>query len=273
MAKQTGIIALRGKIKGQSYYGSKVGGDLVRTINEGMSARVKTGKEYANTRKNNSEFGMCGDFAGAIIKPITLRWRFILDSIATGKMVKTMKDLLKQDSTGKWGQRIVPTTEYPSLISSFNSFSKNEMQADIENIASQGISWDSNSNAVRFASKPSMSVNEQNELINEGVNHVQVKVFALQVTHPTFDQNAMSYVKAVGNLIASSGIDVDSDLTAEESLELFTTATFTHDFADVVSGTQFGGVLVLYLPCRKVGNAVSILQEKCSAKLYPVSSL
>ena len=152
MAKQTGIIALRGKIKGQSYYGSKVGGDLVRTINEGMSARVKSSQEYANTRKNNAEFGMCGDFAGAIIKPITQRWRFILDSIATGKMVKAMKELAVLDTAGEWGKRVVKLANYGTIYEKFNSFSKNEMPTEIVNALAKGVTLNNEGTAILLES-------------------------------------------------------------------------------------------------------------------------
>ena len=45
-------------------------------------------------------------------------------SIATGKMVKEMRALLNLNSTAKWGQRVVKTSDYDELLQKFNSFNK-----------------------------------------------------------------------------------------------------------------------------------------------------
>ena len=267
MAKQTGIIALRGKIKGQSYYGSKVGGDLVRTINEGMSARVKTGKEYANTRKNNSEFGMCGDFAGAIIKPITLRWRFILDSIATGKMVKKMKELTIFDSTHPWGQRTIDSSLNSLLREAFNSFSKNEMIDEIAATLAAGVSYDESETQITLANAAVLSTSRQQELIEMGINHIDVKVFALHCAAPSFNSATQQYVKANATFVEIPDLGSSQDITGAAQVSLFGQENAVFDVSSVAVDNEFGGFMVVYLPGRKIGSVVSTLQEHCAAEL------
>lgn len=270
MAKQTSLIKINGKADGQSFYTSKNGGALMRSINQGMSQRVKDGKEYLNTRKNNAEFGMCGDFAGAIIKPLSLRWRFILDSIATGKMVKKMKELIVMNTTEAWGQRVLTADHYLSLVEAFNSFSKNEMIEEIANILAQPISWTDDDNVVTLGGMPQLTVARQQELIAEGVNYFYTKVFALQVVTPTFDTNANAYTKATSTLVEIPAMSNDAQLEASAAIDLVTDRNGVADFTEVVVNGEFGGLLVVFLPARKVGNSISILQEKCSAMLAPV---
>ena len=271
MAKQTGIHGLRGKVNGMSYYGSKVGGSLVRKINEGMSARVKTGKEYANTRKNNAEFGMCGDFAGAFIKPITLRWRFLLDSIATGKMVKAMREILTYDGTNIWGQRDIKSSYHDLLIEKFNSFSKNEMLSEIVGTIGAGVTFDEDGNNLALPAKPILSEGSQQELIDAGINHIQVKYFNLQASTPVFSSIADAYEKSQGSMVEIPALKVDVDITAAAPVDLATATSATSNFTPVVDGDSLGGLLVVYLPCRKVGNAVNVLQEYCAAYLFKVN--
>lgn len=271
MAKQAGIHGLRGKVNGMSYYGSKVGGSLVRKINEGMSARVKTGKEYANTRKNNSEFGMCGDFAGALIKPISLRWRFILDSIATGKMVKIMKESVKRAANGAWGQRVVPVTDYKFLLEALNSFSKNEMISEIVSAINSGLDYTSSNNKIVLGSNATLSTEKQAELIAAGVNHVDVKVFVLKTTAPKFSQETMEYSKAISTLDEIADFDKSVDLNTAAPVQLFGATETSYDASGFIDSTYFGGLLVVYLPGRKVGGVVNTLQEYCAAGFYEIN--
>lgn len=270
MAKQKGIHRLSGKVDGMSYYSSKNGGSLARSINDGMSERVKTAKEYINTRKNNAEFGMCGDFAGAIIKPISQRWRFILDSIATGKMVKVMKDAVKLNTLNPWGQRVLGATDYPAFIQAFNSFSKNEMIEELANVLAQPITWNSEGNVLELSQNPELSVSRQQELMAEGINFMYTKVYALQVSKPVFNTAANAYTKAASSLVEVTGLSTEAAIDATGAIALFDTSETVADFADVVDNGEFGGLLVVFLPARQVGTSISILQEKCSAMLAPV---
>lgn len=270
MAKQSGIHGLRGKVNGMSYYGSKNGGALVRKINEGMSSRVKTAKEYANTRKNNAEFGMCGDVAGAIIKPFSLRWRFILDSIATGKMVKVLKEIVKLDNTGSWGERVIKSTYFDQIRAAFNSFSKNEMIQDVVSHLSLGVTYDVDNETLAMQAGDILSEATIQELIALGANYFYVKAFALKVSTPQYDANSLAYSQAVTSLTELGDFDNAADLTAGSTIHIFG-ATTTDSGTDPMDGANgLGALAVVFLPARKVGQSISILQQHCSAYMVPV---
>lgn len=271
MAKQTGIHGLRGKVNGMSYYSSKNGGSLVRKINEGLGERVKSSREYSNTRKNNAEFGACGDFAGAFIKPISLRWRFILDSIATGMMVKALKELLQRDSTKPWGQRAFDSTMNPIVLQQFNAFSKNPMLEEIANVLNGGVTFQANAELVAVSAIPSLTVDRQHELMAEGINHVSVKVFAFEVEAPTYNQVNKSYTKAISSLKEVTDMSQDIAISGTAPVNLFTAASATADLEGVTADGLFGGLLVVVLPGRTIGSVTSILQEKCSAMIAEVT--
>lgn len=115
MAKQLGIHQIKGKVGERSYYRTKgVAEGISRAINQGMSARVKTGEEYANTRLNNAEFKNANAIASAAFKSVNSRKRGMMRNFAIAAMTKSALEDIKQ-GTGAWGVR-VPTTELDTLI-------------------------------------------------------------------------------------------------------------------------------------------------------------
>lgn len=272
MAKQSGIHGIRGKINGVSYYSSKNGGQLIRKINEGMSSRVKTAKEYANTRLNNAEFGAAGSLAGAIVRPISQRWRFILDSIATGKLVKAIKAAMMQDTASPWGERVVPLTEMAHLQDVFNGFSKNEMTQEITNVLNNDMTYAVANQSLTIDDDVTFSSDTVQQLSDKGATHVSMKVFAFNVRKPYIGADGKTYVPSeplMADLSEELGKD-HSDINTDEIL--LSSGTYNSIPAVLNEESHLGGVLVVLLPERKVGNEYYTLQELCSAYWCPAKA-
>lgn len=127
MAKQSGIHQLRGKVGEHSYYRQTgIVPGLVRSINQALSGRVKTGEEYANTRLNNQEFGQAGRIAATAIRSITPKYR---PMILPFSQAKAVKDILReiQLATGTWGQRNLTDANGDIIAPILNKLSKNNM--------------------------------------------------------------------------------------------------------------------------------------------------
>lgn len=105
MAKQSGIHQIRGKVDGRSYYRqSGVADGLSRSINQGLSDRVKNGAEYANTRLNNAEFKRANRLATLAFRSIFPSWRAMYRRFAVAFMTKRFLELVK-GGTQPWGHR------------------------------------------------------------------------------------------------------------------------------------------------------------------------
>lgn len=119
MAKQSGIHQLRGKVGEHSYYRQTgVNTGLVRGINQGMSQRVKTSEEYANTRLNNAEFGQAGAIAACLGRLIVPKFRPMMLPFSQSKMAKLILESIKQSDL-PWGTRNIPVgTGEPATHSS-----------------------------------------------------------------------------------------------------------------------------------------------------------
>jgi hypothetical protein len=106
MAKQTGLHLIKGKVGEYSYYRSAgVSAPLMRRINQGMSARVKNGDEYANTRLNNAEFKNAQSIATFLFNAVPNRKASMMRRFAIAEMTKKSLEYIK-DGSGNWGARI-----------------------------------------------------------------------------------------------------------------------------------------------------------------------
>lgn len=115
MAKQLGIHQIKGKVGQRSYYRTKgVVDGLSRSINQGLSSRVKTADEYANTRLNNAEFKNANSIATAAFKQVPNRSRGMMVNFAIALMTKKALEDIKQGA-GNWGSRHA-LTELDRLI-------------------------------------------------------------------------------------------------------------------------------------------------------------
>ena len=125
MAKQSGIHQLRGKVGEMSYYRQAgVAGGLVRGINPGMSSRVKTSVEYANTRLNNDEFKTATQYAANVLRAVVPIYRPMFNTFRNAKLAAKVLELIKSN-TGTWGNRIITPSNQEAIISAVNSLSKN----------------------------------------------------------------------------------------------------------------------------------------------------
>lgn len=272
MAKQSGIHGIRGKINGVSYYSSKNGGQLIRKINEGMSSRVKTAKEYANTRLNNAEFGAAGSLAGAIVRPISQRWRFILDSIATGKLVKAIKAAMMQDTASPWGERVVPLTEMAHLQDVFNGFSKNEMPQEVVNVLQNAFTYAAGTATIDNDEDVEMTSDTAQQLLDKGATDFMTKVFAFNVRKPYIGADGKTYVPADSLLVDISSQFGSITKPIAEDTVMVNAGQLSNSPAVINEETHLGGILVVLLPQRKVGNEYYTLQELCSAYWCPAKA-
>ena len=123
---------MRGKVGEHSYYKQTgVASGLVRSINQGMSARVKTSEEYANVRLNNAEFGQAGRIAKVLGMFITPKYRPMILPFSQSRMCKLLLESIKQDTTADWGKRNIPNNSsgITVLINAVNSVRKNDPES------------------------------------------------------------------------------------------------------------------------------------------------
>lgn len=250
MAKQSGLHQIRGKVGEHSYY-KQTGVDtgLIRSINQGMSNRVKTGAEYANTRLNNSEFGHACKIAGVLGKTISPKFRPMLLPFSQSKMAKIILDEIKLQ-TGNWGQRSLPSGDAgkEALLSALRSVVKNDPSEYGVTIAIDGTSVTVNLEDVTSAAKCA-ALGADGYLVKVVRNNIQVGNYVA-----SFRDYAYSY--RVWNQGEVSLAPTDSE---ELSISL-------PQLPPVPAGqaVNFELTTVIIMPFRTVNGVDHILQEACT---------
>lgn len=249
MAKQSGLHQIRGKVGEHSYYRqSGVSAGLIRSINQGLSSRVKTGEEYANTRLNNAEFGQACRIAGVLGQMVTPKYRPMILPFSQSKMAKIILESIKT-KTGSWGQRNLSSTDASVFVNAINSVHKN-------NPDEYGLSYSVNSqDEFVVTSDQTLFPAKLSAIGADGYNLV---VLAARPWIGEFIAGMNDYAKSYPRVNTYLG-DVSGageSSTFDYSFRPAPPAGF-HDF-------YVDFMVVVILPYRAVGGQSHILQEHCT---------
>lgn len=260
MAKSSELLALRGKVAGKSFYAMKgVDGTLVRSINEGMSNRVKNDAAYANTRLNAAEFGSAGSMAGAVIRTVSKRWRTILQAFATAMLTKAVRNLIIQDTTNPWGERLLSVQGWQGAVR--DAVSRLVKNSYSENFAN---SIAASATAVGQAVTVDISTTEQDSeaLVSLGADGVLYEFYRQRVVAPKFVNGKytapVASVEFINSLTTTIGTGVSEQIDGTPLA--------------VGEGTDdMESVIVVALPTRTVNGETYVLQELCSCEWLPIT--
>ena len=211
MAKSSELLALRGKVAGKSFYAMKgVDGTLVRSINEGMSNRVKNDAAYANTRLNAAEFGSAGSMAGAVIRTVSKRWRTILQAFATAQLTKAVRNLIIQDTTHPWGQRLLSVEDWQTSVR--EAVSRLVKNSYVENFANAITAGASGVGQVITVNVTTTSQDSE-ALVSLGANGVRYEMYRQHITAPAFVNGKYTTPAASVESIGSIDTEIGTPVT------------------------------------------------------------
>lgn len=262
MAKQSGIHQLRGKVGEHSYYRQTgIVPGLVRQINQGMSARVKNGAEYANTRLNNAEFGAAAAVAGLLGKMVVPKYRPMVLPFSQSKMAKDILEVARQ-SGGSWGQRVVTSADTEALCEILTSTSK-LMMSDYASFSTERES------ATELSYVVSWTAQQATLLAGLGIS-------GLAVTVGAFDLATGKFVAAEGGIHKSylrvrGSVSDDNTVTAGESSDVSNSFAIPAAFSptpEFFNGHRI--VVAVLMPYRTINGVNHILQEYCSFVATPL---
>lgn len=273
MAKQMGIHQIRGKVGERSYYKTKgVEAGISRSINQGLSARVKSAEEFANTRLNNAEFKNANGIATAAFNSVNTRKRGMMRNFAIAAMTKAALEDIKQGK-GAWGAR-VPATELDTLICNL-----------LENHAKGGI-YDGQfgvvdtvelSQAGTYNVSMSLSPAASQSLLDLGIDGFYVVPSKCLAGEIMVDELPRLYAgKAIGapmepvpDLDETVTFTVTGSVATPQSVGMSQSG---YTFAQ--QDTKHGFYLCLtFLPYRAQGSSRFVLQEHCTFVAIPLGQI
>lgn len=262
MAKQSGLHQIRGKVGEHSYYRqSGVSSGLVRRINQGLSQRVKTAPEYANTRLNNKEFKTASRMAASMIDGVVPQWRPMFNTFKNAKLSAGLLEIIK-GHPGIWGRRIIGRDDRVAACMAINKLAKSNMY-NYFNIVFGALDQETSQIAVTA----SVSESYADFLRSIGASGCTLMLRQVQIYEgqPT-DEEMARYDNIV---VPGAPTEIDIPLSG---IPADLTNEVDHNTADLslLSGRVYLSFFVgVVLPYRKVGETDHVLQEGCSFAYIP----
>lgn len=256
MAKQSGLHQIRGKVGEHSYYRQTgVASGLIRSINQGMSARVKTSEAYANTRLNNAEFGQACRIAARNLALITPKFRPMFLAFSQSKLAKAVLDYIKSDTTSAWGQRNIKTEgSFDGILAAVNALAK--VNFDDHYTASVEIG------TIDTQILATLEVADASYLEAIGADKVAVKAISASMLIGDFLAADNSYAPTMGYVMQSK--------TEEDNEEVGIELLRAPESAATGFVYQSGVCVLVVMPIRTdAANVDHVLQEYCTFKVLP----
>lgn len=262
MAKQSGIHQLRGKVGEHSYYRQTgVSTGLVRAINQGMSARVKTGEEYVNTRLNNVEFGGACNVAANLGKMVVPKFRPMVLPFSQSKMAKAVLELAK-NAGGNWGERVVPADSYEQLAAILSSMSKR----DFAEFVTIDQTFDT---TTKDLSATYSYTGEQASLMSSlGISKLVLNAYIYHLETGKYDAETNKIRRCVLGRRFTESLDYSITAGEGDSGDLIKNQRITPGFTPLPPSGFNEEYIAVYvvMPVRTINSVDHVLQEYCSFK-------
>ena len=226
----------------------------MRSINQGMSSRVKNNAEYANTRLNNSEFRNAAQVSQAIGVCIVPKYRPMLLTFSQAKLTKSVLELIRQNS-GDWGTRNLVAAQVAMLCDAITQLSKRRY-SDLFGDVTMSAGELANTTAAGFT----ITGDQSTALLSLGIEGVDFKVTGVNLL-------AGVYNGALGRNFASLSLLGESQVTDEELDG--TPDRFGIDNVDIPvfvnpNYNELKIAIVIAMPYRLVNGIKYTLQEYCA---------
>lgn len=262
MAKQRGLHQIKGKVGEYSYYSQTgVSGGLIRKINEGLSARVKTDAAYANTRLNNQEFGAAADTASLLGKTVVPKFRPMILPFSQSRMAKEVLKVARQGSAS-WGQRVVTNADTAKLCEILTAQSK----LNASDFVTCSVTRD---NATEATVGVAMSADQASMMGSLGIDALNVS--AVQYDIATGQWVPLAHEMSTGYLVKNDTANVFANELVEPGIEYENSETISVE-TFVPQSNHSGHQIVVFvvLPIRVINTKPNILQEYCSFIAMPL---
>lgn len=264
MAKQIGLHQIKGRVGDHAYYRQTgVRNGLIRSINQGLSDRVKNGAEYANTRLNMAEFGQACRIAGVYGKLVVPKWRPMFLAFSQSKLAKKIVALVKQ-GTGNWGERSVAAASLPLVAGYLSEMSKLPI-SDLLGVESAGITVGAGTGtAIVVTGSYTVTADHINTLSAMGADGLQIKMLVNGIEIGNYNAAAKEY--APSSVLAQASDFADVSEAGSDSIE----ATIAKPVS--TAGSAALVVTFIAMPYRTINNVEHILQEQCRFTAFDVTS-
>lgn len=253
---------------GMSYFFSKNGGYQFRSINPNMSELVKNDPRFALTRDYGFAFGLGANFAGALLKTVSTRWRYLTrgntHAVLTTKYNKYFKD----------AQGLIDGTTrqislfFPTMRNDYNRLNKTDIPGWMVNFFNQETKEDESQHQLKIQEPLQLQQTDIDELKLKGADHVRVSLFVLRVKLMYEEGPLRRVYYYEGSISTRPIIQKATSLSGDAPLTILNDVDVNLDGPITDSIDDCCGIFVLYEPYKTINGAAYTLQRLCNGFWY-----
>ena len=245
-----------------SYYQqSGISSGLVRRINQGMSARVKTGEEFANTRRSNKEFAGAADSARLMALTVQPKYRPMFLNFSQAKLTKDIYALVRTH-TANWGQRCIEAGDTDDLCAILNKLTKKNYGEYFGTVSSAGTGTEGVTEIAINVPQTAVSA-----LLSLGADGITFRFATFSVQTGKYD--FMNDKMVAGNEVEIASSEQSEILTEGSDLSTDASLNAKFPFTVPLTLTNHEVVVVVAMPYRTINSVKYTLQELCSFYALP----
>jgi len=233
MARQKGIIKLKGTIGDVSFYKSK-DGYLAREKGGVDGARIRNDPAFQRTRENGSEFGRAGAAGKVLRNALRLLLQHASDAKVTSRLTKQMLQVIKSDGSSARGERIIALGDV-SYITGFDFNANGKLGSTLYAAYQAAIDRGTGECTVTIPEfVPTNTV-----AYPAGATHMRIMVGVAAVDFETeaFEFNQVASNDLVIAPVPVNQLDLVVNVTANSELDIFLVLGI--DFMQEVNGAMY----------------------------------
>lgn len=268
MPLQKSVYKVKGKMDGMSYFFSKNGGYQFRKINPNMSDLVKTDPRFALTREYGFAFGLGANFAGALLKTVSSRWRYLMRGNTHAILTKKYNDYFKCAQGLYDGTVQHISVFYDVMRRDYNQLNKTNIPAWLVNFFTTQTEEVISNHQLTINTPLQLQQTEIDELKLKGADSVRIALYTLRVLLKTEISSERNVVYYEGSISTRPIIQQVTSLNGAAPLTILQAGTPQLDGEIESSIEDCGGIFVLFEPLKLIGGTYITLQRLCNGYWY-----
>lgn len=217
MARQKGIIKLKGTIGDVSFYKSK-DGYLAREKGGVDGDRIKNDPAFQRTRENGAEFGRAGKAGKVLRNAFRLLLQNAADSRVTSRLTKEMMRVIKTDAVNARGERLI-TNGNLGILAGFDFNANSKLGTTFYSAFAQAIDRAAGTYNVSIPA----FVPDANIVFPSGATHYSFSMAAAEINfaEESFQFGQAGTAELELNSVDSAPVDLNVNLTLDSTDDLF----------------------------------------------------
>lgn len=253
---------------GMSYFFSKNGGYQFRTINPNMSELVKNDPRFALTRDYGFAFGMGANFAGALLKTVSTRWRYLMRGNTHAVLTTKYNEYFKDAQGLTDGSTSHISSFYPTMRNDYNRLNKTNIPGWMVDFFNSHTDEDQQQNQLRIMQPLQLEATDVDELKLKGVDSVRVTLFVLRVELKSDTIGGGRHFYYEGSISSRPILHQTTSLAGATPLTILPASTPSLDGRIEPDQDTCGGIFVLYEPLKRISSTFYTLQRLVQGYWY-----